>query len=411
MKKLIGLLLTFAIVLGAAVIPASAVSAVSKTMLQYTSLNLSFEKAESDTYSCEVKDNKGYISVDSSNDSEYFWLNVMSKKATSKTLPTITIYKKNSDNTQTEYKKYKIKVTAAKTVKMANVKLNKKTTKIVTVKNPYDKEYKLSYNKKIVKISTYFYADNKAMYAVKGLKKGATTVKAYLKGTKKKIGSFKITVGDFKASVRKVFKKSMLRYNSHIKSYYLIDGGTLNIGEVVKNFHANAKYTVKIKNTKILKTRKASKTTYTPEAVELYALKTGKTSVTIYEKRGSAKKKKIGTITVTVKKAKDSEVYSANRELDNDGIFYELFLKVGEKFDLKNEVVSRYINNKFTGSYFKPSEYKFTFSATPSNVITVDENGVYTCVSTGDGLNTASYKITFKDGSTVESSGSFNLEK
>ena len=374
--------------------------------MQYKDINLSFEKAETDEYNCTVDNNKdGYIKVDASNDGGYYWLMVDGLKATKTTKPVITITDSKNGN---EIKKFRITVNAVKKVKQSDVKINKGTWKYVTVKNPYNlKEHKITYNKKIIKVKQGWYGDGYGnyRYEVKGLKKGTTTVKVKLKGTTTTIGSFKIKVGDFKASIKKSYKNSTLRYNKHIKSYYLENGGTVNVAEAINNFHANGKYTVKIKNKKIASTLKASKTTTTPKCVKIYALKTGKTKAYVYEKRGKAKKKKIGTINITVKKAKDAEVYGANRVLDNDGIFYEFFVKVGDKVDLKTIVTKRYLNTSI--SNFKDSEYKFTFKATPEDVMTVDENGVFTILKNDN--NKAEYTITFADGSKVTGGGSFDI--
>lgn len=408
MKRTLGIFLSLLIALSVVVFPttASALSATEKTITQYNDINLTFDKPEADEYNCVVDNNKdGYIKVDANNEGDYYWLTVAGVKATKTTKPVITITDSKNGN---EIKKFRITVNAVKKVKQSNVKINKGTWKYVNVKNPYNlKEQKLSYNKKIIKVNQGWYGDGKGnfRYEVKGLKKGTTTVKVKLKGTSTTIGSFKIKVGDFKASIKKSYKNSKLRYNKHIKSYYLENGGTVNVAEAINNFHANGKYTVKIKNKKIASTLKASKTTTTPKCVKIYALKTGKTKAYVYEKRGKAKKKKIGTINITVKKAKDAEVYGANRVLDNDGIFYEFFVKVGDNIDLKTIVTKRYLNTSI--SNFKDSEYKFTFKATPEDVMTVDENGVFTILKNDN--NKAEYTITFADGSKVTGGGSFDI--
>ena len=408
MKRSLGIILCLLIALSVVVFPttASAVSTENKTVTQYKDMNLTFTKPESDEYNCKVENNDGYLKVDASNDGGYYWLTVYALKATKSTKPLITV---TDSKTGTEIKKFQITVKAATKVKQSNVKMNKGIYKEITVKNPYNPVHKLTYNKKIVKFKAGSYGDGKGnfKYTVKGLKKGTTTVKVKLKGSNFLVGKFKITVGNYKASVKKAYKKSTLKYNKHIsKSYYLEDNGSIFVGDAVKNFHSNSKITVKIKNKKIVKSRKTAKTELAPAAVELYALKTGKTKADVYEKRGKAKKKKIGTINITVKKAKDAEVYGANRVRDNDGIFYEFFVKVGDKVDLKTIVTKRYLNTSISG--FKDSEYKFTFKATPEDVMTVDENGVFTILKNDN--NKAEYTITFADGSKVTGGGSFDIE-
>lgn len=410
MKKLTALFLSIVMALSIASVPTavSAVSVTKKTVMQYKELNLTFSKEKTDKYNCKVENNKkGYIKVDANNEGSFYWLMVKGSKATKSTKPLITVTDSTSGK---EVKKFQITVTSAKKIKQSNVKINKGTWKYVYVKNPYDKEHKLSYNKKIVKFDMGYYGTgSKYRYEVKGLKKGTTTVKVKLKGTSMVVGSFKIKVGDFKASLKKSYKKTTLKYNKHLKkSYYLEKGGSINVAEAIKNFHTNSKYTVKVKNTKLVKAIKVDKTRITPKCVEIYALKTGKTKADVFEKRGKSKKKKIGTININVKRAKDAEVYSANRVQDNDGIFYEFFVNVGDRINLKKIVTDNYLNWKWTGSHFKESEYKFSFKASPANVISVDpKTGIYTILAMGS--NHVDYTITFADGSKAYGGGSFDI--
>ncbi|MBQ5346471.1 MAG: hypothetical protein IIU39_00230, partial [Ruminococcus sp.] len=254
LKRTTGLILCLIIALSVVIAPASvsAASAEKKTMVQYNQLNLGFKKAEADNYECVVDNNsKGYIEIDAKNEGNYYWLMVNSEKVTPEDKkPVLTVYKVEGEN-KTEYKKYEFTVTAYKKIKMSDAKINKNTWQKVRVKNPYTKGHKLSYNKKIVKFGSY-YGDTKGNYdyGVKGLKKGTTKVKVYFKGTKKLIGSFKITVGDFKAKVKKKYKKLTLNYNKHMKKTNYLDGGSINLAETIKNFHANSTYTFKAKNKK-----------------------------------------------------------------------------------------------------------------------------------------------------------------
>ena len=136
----------------------------------------------------------------------------------------------------------------------------------------------------------------------------------------------------------------------------------------------------------------------------IYGAKTGKTKLTVYEKQGN-NKTKIGTLNLTIKKAKDSEVYASNRERDNDGIFYEFFICPGEKVDLKEIITQRYINTSF--SHFEVDEYSFTFKSKNPETLKVDKNGICTCLKTGS--NYVSYTVKFKDGSTASGGGSFDI--
>ncbi len=414
LKRTTEIVLCLIIALSVVIAPASvsAASVEKKSMVQYKQINLSFVKEEADNYECVVENNgKGYISVDVENEGNYYWLMVNSEKVTPKTnKPVLTVYKLDGDN-KTEYKKYEFTVTAYKKVKMSNAKINKNTWKEVRIKNPYIKGHKLSYNKKIVKFGSYF-GDSKGNYdyKVKGLKKGTTKVKVYFKGTKKLIGSFKITVGDFKAKVKKKYKNLTLNYNKHMKKTYYLDGGSVNLGELINNFHANSTYTFKAKNKKLVSSFKVKKTQLVPESVCIYSKKAGKTTLTIYEKRGKAKKKKIDTIKLTVKKVNDAQVFWSNKELDNNGIFYEAFISPGQSFDLKSVVEKRYINLEWTGSKFNKDEYTFTATSNHPEIISVDKDGVCTCNSLDNGGdNEITYTVTFKDGSKATGSGSFDI--
>ncbi len=410
MKKFTGLFLCLLIALSTVVfsVTASAASAVNKTVSCYQSVNLTFNKAESDEYECKVENNdKKYIKLEAYNEGEYYWLMVSGLKATKTEKPLITITDKKDGN---EVKQFQITVNDVKTFKHSDEKINKGVWKEINIKNPYDKDHEFSYNKKIIKFEKGGYGDGNGNWKhyIKGLNKGTTTVKVKLKNTKIVLSSFKVTVGDYKATIKKAYKNTNLKYNKHLKkSYCLSQGGSINLGEAVKNFHANSKISVKIKNESILKTAKVKKDKYSPEAVKLYAAKTGNTKVDVYEKRGTAKKTKIGTISVKVSKAKDAEVFGANRELDNDGIFYEFFVNVGDKIDLKKIVTNRYINGP-TGSKFNESEYKFSFTASPADVVSVDQStGVFTILSGGS--NEVGCTITFADGSKASCSGSFDI--
>ncbi|MBR2280035.1 MAG: hypothetical protein IJ903_03810 [Ruminococcus sp.] len=414
LKRTTGIVLCLIIALSVVIAPASvsAASAEKKTMVQYNEMNLGFKKAEADNYECVVENNgKGYISVDAKNEGNYYWLMVNSEKVTTKTnKPVLTVYKVDGEN-KTEYKKYEFTVTAYKKIKMSNVKINKNTWKEVRVKNPSIRGHKLSYNKKIVRFDSYYEGTGGNFdYNVKGLKKGTTKVKVYFKGTKKLIGSFKITVGDFNAKVKKKYKNLTLNYNKHMKKTYYLDGGSVNLGELINNFHANSTYTFKAKNKKLVSSFKVKKTQLVPESVCIYSKKAGNTTLTIYEKRGKAKKKKIDTIKLTVKKVNDAKVFWSNKELDNDGIFYEAFISPGQSFDLKSVVEKRYINLEWTGSKFNKDEYTFTATSNHPEIISVDKDGVCTCNSLDNGGdNEVTYTVTFKDGSKATGSGSFDI--
>ena len=407
MKKFISLIIAATVMLSVFVFPvtADAADATAKTLMQYKELNLGFKKTEEAKYECKVENNDdGFVNVDANNEGNWYWLMVYSLKPTKSVKPLITVTNTADGSV---FKKYEITVTAAKKVKMKDVKFNVGTIRDVKVKNPYIREYKLSYNKKLLKLTYTLGGYGYYTYSFLGLKKGTTTVKAKIGGTV--YGSFKVTVGDYKATIKKSFKKSTIKYNKHMKSYYFSDGGSVDLADAIKNYHYDAKYTVKIKNKKIAASRMHSKFPLNrlPKRAEVYSLKPGKTDVTVYEKRGKAKKRKVGTFTVICKTVKDKWVFDANMGFDNDGLFYEYFVSPGDRTSFKDTIIKRYINNSTSGSKFKSSEYKFEFTATPENVVTVDKDGVFTIHDYGD--HEVTYKVTFADGSTVTRSGSFDI--
>ena len=409
MKKtvLIILSLAFIICLFSCCMRTQTVGAEEKSMLQYTYANLTFSKPENENYECTVENNKEkYITVDANNEGDCYWLIVTSNKPTKKKIPVITVYKQDEKGKKTVLKSFQISVTPAKKVEMKNIKINTKTARRITLKNPYYecKEYELSYNKKILNISQYLFDGEKAIYTLEGLKKGKTTVKAYLTGTKKLIGSFKVTVGEYEAYIKENKKNVTIYYNSHMPDSRNLNKSSFDLGKAIGNYHADSVYSAEADNFELIRKDNNDADEVTPNADLIYGAKTGKTKLTVYEKQGN-NKTKIGTLNLTIKKAKDSEVYASNRERDNDGIFYEFFICPGEKVDLKEIITQRYINTSF--SHFEEDEYSFTFKSKNPETLKVDKNGICTCLKTGS--NYVSYTVKFKDGSTASGGGSFDI--
>jgi hypothetical protein len=169
-------------------------------------------------------------------------------------------------------------------------------------------------------------------------------------------------------------------------------------------------HTTWLENKKLVSSFTVKKSQFLPASVCIYTKKAGKTTLTIYEKRGKAKKKKIGTIKLTVKRVKDAEVFWSNFGLDNNGIFYERFISPGQSFDLKAIVERRYINHEWTGSHFDEDEYKFEAVSNHPEIISVDKDGICTCNALDEeSVNYVTYKVTFKDGSTASRGGSFDV--
>jgi hypothetical protein len=426
-KKILSIILAIAVIASvfATTLTSCASTTVKKDMMQYTSFEDAFKKKESEEYKCAVANNKdNYIKVRYEDWGESFRIWVEAKKVQKSGInPVVTVYKEGESKTgqKTIFKKYQINVIPAKKIEMSNVKLNKGVEKQITLKNPYtdsDKYYyRFEYNKSIISIRQMLYYDNKEDHLITGLKNGTTTVKAYLQGTKKLIGQFTVTVGDYKASIKKSYQNKTIYYNKHIDPLWLIDG-KLDLSEAISNFHPNAEYTVTASNSKIVGSKSFNVdgyyTDFRSKFACVYGKKTGKVTLTVYEKRGKAAKKKIGTIKLTIKQAKDSKVYESYREYDNDGIFYENFISPGESYDLKSAVVSRYLNCGNKKYHFKSSEYTFTAKSSRPDIISVDKKGVCHCkkLYSADDKGKApdiTYTIKFKDGSKVSGGGQFDI--
>ncbi len=391
--------------------------AVQKTMLQYSYQNLTFDKPEQEEYECTVSDNdKKYIDIEADNEGEYYWLTVTSNKPTKKRhKPIITVYKNNGGK-KTVIKKFQITVKPAYKIKMDNIRINSSTEKEITLSNPYEKDYRLEYNKKIIDIKQNLYDGDMEYHTLIGLKKGKTKVKAYLEGTKEYIGSFTVKVGDFGAFIKEDYQNTEICYNKHIDSCDLIDGH-LNLSEAIENYHNNSVYTITSDDSELIGSKNIDYDSFYTDINSKFALiyskKTGTATLAVYEKRGKEKEKKIGTIKLRVRQAKDSEVYNSYCEFDNDGIFYENFMSPGDSYDLKKAVVERYLNLGEKQYHFKKDEYTFRAESTRPEIVSVDKNGVCHCHAVDYDGNVPSheikYEIKFKDGSSVSGSGSFDI--
>lgn len=409
-KKLLSFLLSAVLVFGLFGISASACvdKTVRVSIMQHVGQNLTFEKPEEEQYKCAIINNKNkFISVSCGNEGGYYWLYVTAKKPTTykSAKPRITVYKEK-DGKKIILKRFEITVTPYEKITLSDVKLNKGMGVIKHIKHPYEPEYKFKYDSKIISINVYYSYDD---YKIKALKNGTTTVKVYISGTEDLVSSFKVTVGDYAASIKSSYKNVSIKYNKHMSSLVL-NGASFDLGQAINYYHTDATYSISISDKNVLASRKTSKTDLTPASYEIYSKKTGKATVTVYETRKNKAKKKIGTVTFEVKKAKDSEVFETNMEYDNDGIFYEFYISPGGKYDLKNTVINRYINYSLTGSKFGESDYSFEFFATPPEELTIDENGILTCVGyIQNAPNEVGYKVTFADGSSITQRGSINV--
>ncbi len=291
-------------------------------------------------------------------------------------------------------------------LKATTVKINVKTSKKITLYNPYKKEYKLKIaDESIAKLQFGYLADGtNRTYNFKGLKKGTTTVKVKYKG--KVIDTFKISVGNYDTTIKDKFKNTTFKYNSHGSNAYM-SKSNVSINKLLadKKHKSVAKYTAESADTSIVDTTKDGL---------IYATGTGKTKVTIYEHMNS-KKTKVGTIKVKVVDAKMNYVARENANYYDEGIFGQgencEYLYVGETFDVEARILKTLINNEITGSKFKKSQYTITYSIDKEGAenITVTKDGVATALKFGSGK--IDYVITFIDGSKYKNTCNIWVEE
>ncbi|MBR2280488.1 MAG: hypothetical protein IJ903_06175, partial [Ruminococcus sp.] len=332
---------------------------------------------------------------------------------------TVTVYCKDENGKVSILRRYIFTIKKAQKVKVKNIKVNKGEIKRIPIpvyskhgyEDYYNKDIVYSYSKKGIAKADMGFQVSKDLYSiyrsedcgvyVKGLKYGKTKVTAKLKGTNFKLASFYVTVKYLRTSIKKKYKTVKLEYNPKGEVYKqecLLDA-------VLSNMHSGSKYYVKIKNTKIAK---SSEHYSWSQCIQGYlgtyirAKKLGKTTVTVYEKRGSSVSK-VGSFKLKVKKAKLAEIcdylVTVSDEVGTDIIN----LSYGKTFNLKKCVKGVFLYN------IKKSNYSITFKTKDSEYISVSKNGKVKCL-TKDRVNTyVTFTIKFKDGSKFKSSSEFYL--
>lgn len=431
MKKLISILLIISVVISAFVIPVSAestsVKTINKTLRQYTNLAFYFhEKGYDENARYYIKtEHKEYLKAKFS-DNGYgdegigdYYLAVSALKVTAKVKPVVTVYCKDENGKVSILRRYIFTIKKAQKVKVKNIKVNKGEIKRIPIpvyskhgyEDYYNKDIVYSYSKKGIAKADNDFQVSKELYSiyrsedcgvfVKGLKYGKTKVTAKLKGTNFKLASFYVTVKYLRTSIKKKYKTVKLEYNPKGEVYKqecLLDA-------VLSNMHSGSKYYVKIKNTKIAK---SSEHYSWSQCIQGYlgtyirAKKLGKTTVTVYEKRGSSVSK-VGSFKLKVKKAKLAEIcdylVTVSDEVDSDTIK----LSYDKTFNLKKCVKGVFLYN------IKNSSYTITFKAKEPEYISVSKDGKVKCL-TKDRVNTyVTFTIKFKDGSKFKSSSEFYL--
>ncbi|MEE3427977.1 MAG: hypothetical protein VZQ55_03250 [Ruminococcus sp.] len=250
----------------------------------------------------------------------------------------------------------------------ANINIKYKTSNKKVAKVINEREYKSAY--------TYNYStDTSSNYVtVKGLKKGTATITAYKADTDKKLGSFKVTVKNKKASIRSKYKTLTLKYNPCNKG--VLKKSAVFTSLLVNNPQKGAVYTAKVKNTKVAKVRKGTKfkaNSFVTINQSIESKSKGSTKVTVYEKLSGKKKTKVGTFTLKTVYADTAQLLKDFASNDGDGLYYEQFVHVGDTFNVVNDFKGYYLN-KYIGDFSKAS-YSLAFSAINPKYMDVDEKG------------------------------------
>ena len=409
MKKFISVFLAVALAVSAMTLFAASASAKTENigLRAYCEKFYSEKKSQKRVYKCKVKYNeKENIKVKFSDDGSIYTLTVRGLAPTEKTRPVVKIYYVGSDKKINVVRCLRFKVYEAGTVKITDKHVNEGTTKEITVNNPFAYSYRMKLSRQdVVKFVSGSAQDGiKVTYTVKGLKKGSVTVKLYPGGKKECVGSFKITVGDYPAQILQKYRDITLKYNAHGSSTYMTESH-VNVGDMIYDRHAKAKYAIVPSDESVISTVSDKLA---------YATGTGSVTAEITETVGGGTRT-VGTVNIKVVNAKTAYVARQNAMFYNDGIFGNgdftefLSLKDCKKFSMQPIINDRLLNNPYTGSSFKSSDYSITYTSSNTKVVKVSSKGVVTALK--EGSASVAYTITFKDKSSFKSSCQFLVEK
>ena len=414
MKKKVQSLLsiTIAFIIAATVfcVQSAAVDYTTKsvTMSSRTTKVFKLNKSAKRTYLYAVKNNKGNIRVRFTDLGKKAELQIDSVRRTAKKTPSVIIYyKQNGENIKV--KRYKVKVTPLEKLELEDISVNPKTKKQLTVTNPYSTFLRFKPdNKKIVRFRARAEVDgNKATYTFKGYKKGSSKVKVYLGDTGVLVGRFTINVRNIKSSINPDYKTVTLRYNKHGSSVYMLNSHIF-LTRAISDVKYKATYSAEIVNLKVAdKIREKSDFVRGEKAKTDFIYSTGKgtTTAEVYEKQpGKKNKRLLGKIKIKVKSAKMNYVARQNMRIYDNNIVknsgLDTTLEVGQKIKVRNLITTTLINNDWTSSSFKPSQYKIAYrSLDPSN-ITVDKKGTVTAKAPSDDEVTIRFRIYLSDGTS-----------
>ncbi len=373
--------------------PASAAGTTVKvkTIRRFTEKTYVMKKSTKREYKCKVKYNDGnYIKTSFSDDGKTASLSVFANKVPEKRLPVVKIVFRDSKKKLRVAKTLKFKIEPAGKLDFENMNINTGTVKETILDNPFDRNYTLkASNSKLVSIKQAYLADHKEHFNIKALKTGSTTVSVYIKSTK--IGSFKVTNGDFETTIPEKYQNLTLYYNSHGSSTYM-GYSHVDISDILEDKKAKTKYAVYVEDESVASVISANL---------LYSTGLGKTTAEVFQKIGNHPRTSLGKINITVKKISMAYVVRQNVAFYNDGIFGNgdmvefLDLKKNKTLKLAPTIKSKLLNNDYTGSAFKSSDYKITYKSSNSKVVKVDSAGKATAVKAG--FARVRYTITFSD--------------
>ncbi|MGN1138152.1 MAG: Ig-like domain-containing protein [Ruminococcus sp.] len=314
------------------------------------------------------------------------------------------------------YRKFKVSVNDMKKVNFKDVTINKGSVNKVKIPNPYCDYYtfKVSDKSKLyIEGDAYYYgkykynglvrAEDNFAYCFTAKKTGSVKVDVYITNANKKVGSFNVTIGDYKTYVYEDNKVVKLKYSKYGSNAYMSESHIL-IEDILNNSKSNAKYKVVSDNEKAVSFLGSG---------HLYAEGIGTANCSVYEKIGKTTTL-VDKITVKVKKAPMSYVARENYYWYDDGIFgkgeYVEYLNLTDNTTLEMEdtIKTCLINNKTTGSHFKPSQYSISYKSDNPKVATVTKKGTVTAKSLG--YTNITYSIKFSDKSVYKGNCQVSVE-
>ena len=380
---------------------------IEKTVYLYTKTELPYFGDDGDgyRYSCTVSKGK-CISVHSETYMEGCVNPVIVGKKLTKgnAKPVITIYRNMEGEPKQVYRKYRI--TVKKTPKVSQkLNVNKNALKLTKLKSNYTKKFVFKYSDKSVArikwdsvLSGNIYDSGrwqkgKSGYCVKGLKYGKTRVKVYLKGTKIKVGDFKITVKNVKPAIKKKYKTVKLWHSK----YGFVKKGNFCVEDIVNDLSIDSKLSVKIADKKIAYYYVTSPENEDYDVTMIYAKRLGKTKVTVYETLNGVKRR-VGTVRIVVNKATMADAaWNAPYEEEFMDLPEELY--PGDTCDIKEAVESYYLEG------FKAKDYKITIKSKFPKIASVSKGGVLKVIKpvlTDEHTRLVEYKINFRDKSVLK---------